>query len=69
MRKWKRSFRIALVLSILLCGFGLSATTSWANDRFVDNLDGTVTDTKTGLMWQQVDSRKEDCCLVLEVMY
>ena len=22
---------------------------------FVDNLDGTVTDTETGLMWQQAD--------------
>jgi hypothetical protein len=40
---------------VFLCVFGVVAGTSWA-DRFVDNLDGTVSDTKTGLMWQQADS-------------
>ena len=34
----------------------LSTTPLVANDRFIDNGDGTVTDRKSGLMWAQTDN-------------
>jgi hypothetical protein len=40
-------------VSLLLCLFIAAAGTARA--AFVDNGDGTVTDTNTGLMWQQAD--------------
>ena len=43
-----------LVLSLCLVFF--SAVAAGADSRFVDNRDGTVTDTKTGLMWAQTDN-------------
>jgi len=43
----KRSWAIFLVMILALALF------TNANASLVDNLDGTVTDTETGLMWQQ----------------
>ena len=48
----------------LLCGpsivvivfIGLFVMSAMASDRFVDHDDGTVTDTKTGLMWAAKDN-------------
>ena len=36
--------------------FGLIYMPAMASDRFVDNGDGTVTDTETGLMWAAMDN-------------
>ena len=30
--------------------------TTWASDRFIDNKNGTITDTQTGLMWVSKDN-------------
>jgi hypothetical protein len=35
----------------------LSTASLVANDRFIDNGDGTVTDRKSGLMWAQTDNQ------------
>ena len=35
---------------------GLFVISAMASDRYVDNRDGTVTDTKTGLMWAATDN-------------
>ena len=40
----------------LLILLGLIYVHAMASDRFVDNGDGTVTDTKTGLMWAAKDN-------------
>ena len=47
--------RVALLLSFLIwiCFFTLSGA---ASQRFVDNGNGTITDTKTGLMWVSNDN-------------
>ena len=42
--------------SILVAILCLTFVTVAAADRFIDNGDGTVTDTKTGLMWSQTDN-------------
>jgi hypothetical protein len=34
----------------------------WENDRYTDNGDGTVTDTKTALMWKQCAEDLSDDC-------
>ena len=44
---------LALGLIILLCLIDIPAM---ASDRYVNNGDGTVTDTKTGLMWAAKDN-------------
>ena len=44
----------ALWVIFLLISLVLSAQ---ADDRFIDNGDGTVTDRKSGLMWAQSDNR------------
>ncbi len=43
---------ILTTLCLVVFTFGIVQ----ADDRFVDNGDGTVTDMKTGLMWAQTDS-------------
>ncbi len=53
--KWQFLLIIALVLPLL----GLSPITASAAARFVDNGDGTVTDTIRKIMWQKGDSGKE----------
>jgi hypothetical protein len=44
---------------------GLYATGCSSRDRFVDNGDGTVTDTCTGLMWQRETADPRDWCSAL----
>jgi len=48
---YRRSIQVAVVCLVVLF-----AVAAGAADRFVDNGDGTVTDTKTGLMWAQTDN-------------
>lgn len=43
---------LAVILFLVL----FSAPSVSADSRFVDNGDGTVTDTRTGLMWAQTDN-------------
>ena len=45
-----------ITLAMTLCLTVLSALAVGADNRFVDNRDGTVTDTRTGLMWAQTDN-------------
>ena len=42
-----------ILVYVLLIGCMLSGETALAQGRYVDNGDNTVTDTKTGLMWQK----------------
>jgi hypothetical protein len=44
---------VAVGFFVLICFFVMPAM---ASDRFVNNGDGTVTDTKTGLMWASKDN-------------
>ncbi len=44
------------ILAVILCLTVLSAVAVGADDRFIDNGDGTVTDTRTGIMWAQTDN-------------
>jgi hypothetical protein len=44
------------ILTAILCLAVFSTVAIGADDRFMDNGDGTVTDTKTGLMWAQTDN-------------
>ncbi|NOY87590.1 MAG: DUF1566 domain-containing protein [Deltaproteobacteria bacterium] len=44
------------ILAVFLCLTVLSAVAVGADERFTDNGDGTVTDTRTGLMWAQTDN-------------
>ena len=44
-----------MILGIFLLIAG--AGNLWAEERFVDNKDGTVTDTKTNLMWAKYDNQ------------
>ncbi|MDT8366566.1 MAG: DUF1566 domain-containing protein [bacterium] len=50
--KWTISRLITVVLFLTV----FSAMAAGADIRFVHNGDGTVTDTKTGLMWAQTDN-------------
>ena len=47
-------FGSIFVITVALVSY--SAIASLASDRFVNNGDGTVTDTKTGLMWAAKDN-------------
>jgi len=44
------------IMAVICCLVFLWAAEVGAENRFVDNGDGTVTDTSTGLMWAQTDS-------------
>ena len=44
------------ILTVILCLAVFFAVAIGADDRFMDNGDGTVTDTRTGLMWAQTDN-------------
>ena len=52
-----RRIRPGSMMAVIWFLVFLCAATAGADDRFVDNGDGTVTDTKTGLMWAQVDNQ------------
>lgn len=66
--KWKgfRQWAVALILTgtVVFWNGPLTAQavednakTAWSQDkRFLDNGDGTITDTQTGLMWMKMDS-------------
>jgi len=41
---------------LITCLVLFSAVAAAADSRFIDNGDGTVTDTKTGLMWARTDN-------------
>jgi len=47
---------LVLVFMLLFLGSFVSAEYATAADRFVNNKDGTVTDTQTGLMWADHDN-------------
>ena len=47
---------LVLVCLVLFLGSFVSAEYATAADRFVNNKDGTVTDTQTGLMWADHDN-------------
>ena len=51
MSKYRIYSSISLVFFLVLV-----AITAHAQERFIDNGDGTVTDTKLGLMWAQTDN-------------
>ena len=44
------------ILTIVLLVILFLCLPAWAGDRFTDNGDGTVTDTKLGLMWANTDN-------------
>jgi len=46
----------SLMLTVVLCLTVFSAMALGGDSRFMDNGDGTVTDTTTGLMWAQTDN-------------
>lgn len=49
--------RKAFIILLIFCLFLIFLlSTAQANDRFVDNGDGTVTDTQTNLMWAEEDN-------------
>jgi len=54
-RSFKRPQKTLLALAMVVL-LGLIHMTAVAGDRYVDNGDGTVTDTQTGLMWAAKDS-------------
>ena len=47
--------KISLIFLVFVF-FGIFIMPALASDRFVDNGNGTVTDTKTGLMWAAMDN-------------
>ena len=49
----QKSLRIAFIILALVLPI---AGQAHGADRFVDNGDGTVTDTRRGIMWQQSDN-------------
>jgi hypothetical protein len=57
-------FRFLLILAVLVLPFSHAAKSAERNiilaeARFVDNGDGTITDTKRKIMWQRGDNGKE----------
>lgn len=50
---FKKAYPVIFIFFYLL----LSTVPLGANDRFIDNGDGTVTDRKAGLMWAQTDNQ------------
>ena len=52
----KKYFSCLFQSFFLLCWFVFHGSPVLASDRFVDNGDGTVTDTKSGLMWASQDN-------------
>jgi len=52
----KKTIFLILII-VVLCVIGIGLNGVFAQGRFVDNLDGTVTDTKTNLMWAKYDNQ------------
>lgn len=50
---YKKTFTISLILALVLF---LSFNETYSGGRFIDNGDGTVTDTLTNLMWAAADN-------------
>ena len=50
------SGHLFLKLTILALGICLTFSTSFGDERFTDNGDGTVTDGELGLMWAKTDN-------------
>lgn len=48
--------RIVQSLALMIISLLLGTAPAYADDRFVDNSDGTVTDNVLGLMWSQTDN-------------
>jgi hypothetical protein len=57
MRKITKILNYLLLFIIILVCFGRLPAV--AQERFVDNGDGTVTDRETGLMWSQSDNKAD----------
>ncbi len=53
MNTWSRKIFTTTALALILCLSMLVITGEAQAQRFVDNGNGTVTDTQTGLMWTQ----------------
>lgn len=51
------AFKIIRMVSVLVVGFFLTLSPLSAEERFVDNGDGTVTDNQLGLMWGKEDTK------------
>jgi hypothetical protein len=47
---------LTLLIGSLILAFGALTSIARANPQYLDNGDGTITDTKTGLMWMKKDS-------------
>jgi len=56
MRGYGGRFPAKSFLVFLVCLVALCTGMAGAEDRFTNNGDGTVTDTRTGLMWAQTDN-------------
>jgi hypothetical protein len=52
----KKTIFLILII-VVLCVIGIGLNGVFAQGRFVDNQDGTVTDTKTNLMWAKYDNQ------------
>ena len=49
--------RLPYIAFLILCFLVLGNISAEAQNRFIDNGDGTVTDWKTGLMWAKTDNQ------------
>lgn len=53
------SCRPLYIAFLILCFLVLNMGTAEAQNRFIDNGDGTVTDRKSGLMWAKTDNQRD----------
>ena len=51
----RNGYFVLLIVGVIVLGIGLGSL--MAQGRFIDNKDGTVTDTKTNLMWAKYDNQ------------
>ena len=51
--------RPTYIAFLILCFLVLGIISTEAQDRFIDNGDGTVTDRKSGLMWAKTDNQSD----------
>ncbi len=50
-------YRPSYIAFLILCVLVLGNISAWAQNRFIDNGDGTVTDRISGLMWAKTDNQ------------